>query len=71
MKTIIGKNENLRFINLALCQNDGKATAVPDMQMQASGNIHIFMIFFLILILIMKKKLIPTYIYFFFQTTRP
>ena len=67
MKTIIGKNENLRFINLALCQNDGKATAVPDMQMQASGNIHIFMI----LILIMKKKLIPTYIYFFFQTTRP
>ena len=39
VKTIIGKNENLRFINLALCQNDGKATAVPDMQMQASGNI--------------------------------
>jgi len=38
VKTIIGKNENLRFINLALCQNDGKATAVPDMQMQASDN---------------------------------
>jgi len=39
VKTIIGKNENLRFINLALCQNDTSSTAaIPDMKMQASEN---------------------------------
>lgn len=37
--TMIGKNDNLRFVNLALCQNDeSHANAVPDMEMQASDN---------------------------------
>jgi len=39
VKTIIGKNENVRFINLALCQNEGSsASTAPDMKMQASEN---------------------------------
>ena len=37
--TMIGKNDHLRFVNLALCQNDeSHANAVPDMEMQASDN---------------------------------
>ena len=55
MKTIIGKNENLRFINLALCQNDGKATAVPDMQMQASGKNYIYNFQTTLFWIVMKK----------------
>ena len=36
---VIGKNDNLRFTGLALCQNDEKiASAIPDMEMQASDN---------------------------------
>ena len=34
-----GKNENLRFVNLAICQNDeAHANAVHDIDMQASDN---------------------------------
>ena len=41
VKTIIGKNENLRFIHLALCQNDeSRATSIPDMEMQASETLN-------------------------------
>jgi peptidylprolyl isomerase domain and WD repeat-containing protein 1 len=36
---VIGRNENSRFVNLALCQNDeSNATALPSMEMQASDN---------------------------------
>ena len=38
VKTIIGKSENLRFVNLAFCQNDGSNSAIPDIEMQASEN---------------------------------
>ncbi len=37
VKTIIGKNENLRFIHLALCQND-QGLNIPNIEMQASDN---------------------------------
>ena len=37
VKVIIGKNDNLRYIHLALSQND-QCTNIPDMEMQASDN---------------------------------
>lgn len=38
VKQLIGKNDNLRYLNLALVQNDNAGANVPDMEMQASDN---------------------------------